>query len=142
MYLPILSFFFSSHPEGVLNSAIIGSSDLDPCQDIVAILQSSSPAVNADGQIRVCVGESVTLNGSATFSDNGPWTTDTLFTGLSEGIHEIWARDIIGCGQTRVELLVIGYPPFFTPNGDGYNDTWNIFSLSDQLESKIYIFER
>ena len=56
--------------------------------------------------------------------DNGPWTTDTLFTGLSEGIHEIWARDIIGCGQTRVELLVIGYPPFFTPNGDGYNETW------------------
>ncbi len=74
--------------------------------------------------------------------DNGPWTTETLFTGLSEGIHEVWARDIIGCGQARVELLVIGYPPFFTPNGDGYNDTWNIFSLSDQLESKIRIFDR
>jgi gliding motility-associated-like protein len=87
----------------------------------------------------------VQLSGSGDYElsiDNGPWTTDTVFTGLSAGIHEIWARDLIGCGQARVELLVIGYPPFFTPNGDGYNDTWNIFSLSDQLESKIYIFDR
>lgn len=87
----------------------------------------------------------VQLSGSGDYElsiDNGPWTTDTVFTGLSAGIHEIWARDLIGCGQARVELLVIGYPPFFTPNGDGYNDTWNIFSLSDQLDSKIRIFDR
>jgi gliding motility-associated-like protein len=38
--------------------------------------------------------------------------------------------------------LVIDYPPFFTPNGDGFNDTWNIIGLQDQPESKIYIFDR
>ncbi|ESU20946.1 hypothetical protein FEDK69T_27300 [Flavobacterium enshiense DK69] len=39
--------------------------------------------------------------------------------------------------------MTIGYPRFFTPNGDGYNDTWNIWSLSnDQPNAEIHIFDR
>ncbi|MCB0461483.1 MAG: T9SS type B sorting domain-containing protein, partial [Flavobacteriaceae bacterium] len=30
----------------------------------------------------------------------------------------------------------------FTPNGDGYNDTWNIYGIETQANSKIYIFDR
>jgi gliding motility-associated-like protein len=37
---------------------------------------------------------------------------------------------------------VVNYPPFFTPNGDGFNDTWNIVGLENQPESKIDIFDR
>ena len=47
-----------------------------------------------------------------------------------------------GCGVTSYELFVIDYPPYFTPNGDGYNDTWNISSLNYQANAKIYIFDR
>ncbi|HET8810447.1 MAG TPA: T9SS type B sorting domain-containing protein, partial [Flavobacteriaceae bacterium] len=36
----------------------------------------------------------------------------------------------------------IDYPKFFTPNGDGYNDTWNIIGISDQPNAQIYIFDR
>ncbi len=38
--------------------------------------------------------------------------------------------------------MVIDYPPFFTPNQDGFNDTWNIKALEDQQLSTIYIFDR
>ncbi|PZW39507.1 gliding motility-associated-like protein, partial [Mesonia algae] len=31
---------------------------------------------------------------------------------------------------------------FFTPNEDGYNDRWNIQGISNQLDAKIYIFDR
>ncbi|NJM78616.1 MAG: T9SS type B sorting domain-containing protein [Flavobacterium sp.] len=40
------------------------------------------------------------------------------------------------------EIEVIDYPKFFTPNGDGFNDTWNIFGLSSIPNTKIFIFDR
>ncbi|RAK24845.1 gliding motility-associated-like protein, partial [Flavobacterium aquaticum] len=32
-------------------------------------------------------------------------------------------------------------PNYFTPNGDGINDTWNISGLN-QADAKLYIFDR
>ena len=74
----------------------------------------------------------------------GPFQGDTTFSNVSAGIHTIFVRDKRGCGTTSVEVSVIGYPKFFTPNNDGYNDYWQIKGLrSDfQPESIIYIFDR
>jgi gliding motility-associated-like protein len=57
-------------------------------------------------------------------------------------MHVIRGRDSGGCGIVEVSFNLIDYPPFFTPNQDGFNDTWNITSLSDQPNAKIYIFDR
>ncbi|GAL81316.1 hypothetical protein JCM19274_2392 [Algibacter lectus] len=38
--------------------------------------------------------------------------------------------------------MVIDYPLYFTPNSDGYNDTWNIYSIDTQPDAIIYIFDR
>ena len=37
-------------------------------------------------------------------------------------------------------LYIIGYPTYFTPNGDGIHDTWNIFGLD--ASAKIFIFDK
>ena len=34
------------------------------------------------------------------------------------------------------------YPRFFTPNGDGFNDTWEIKNLSSQPNAIVNIFDR
>ncbi len=75
--------------------------------------------------------------------DGGPWQDEPIFTGVSIGEHEVTARDRDGCGQASDKVTVMDYPAFFTPNGDGYNDTWNI-SLPESvgLSTKIYIFDR
>jgi len=80
--------------------------------------------------------------------DNGPWVslspgqTRILFEGLGAGDRIVRGRDIGGCGTLEIPVSLIDYPKFFTPNNDGYNDTWNIIGLGNQLDAKIYIFDR
>jgi gliding motility-associated-like protein len=42
------------------------------------------------------------------------------------------------------EVAVVGAPKFFTPNGDGYNDYWNVKGTNTAANSKsvIRIFDR
>lgn len=76
--------------------------------------------------------------------DSGPFQTSPVFENVASGLHSITVEDLNGCSSpiTDNNVLVIGYPKYFTPNGDTYNDTWNIFDLKDQLKSRIYIFDR
>ena len=74
--------------------------------------------------------------------DQGPWGSSGMFVDVTPGEHVVTARDINGCGEAQVVVYVIDYPLYFTPNGDGYNDTWNIVGVASQNSAKIYIFDR
>ena len=74
--------------------------------------------------------------------DDGPWQLNGTFTDVSPGEHTITVRDLNGCGIGTKSVLVIDYPRFFTPNGDGYNDTWQIIGIDTRPLSTIYIFDR
>ncbi|MFK7813979.1 MAG: T9SS type B sorting domain-containing protein [Maribacter sp.] len=65
------------------------------------------------------------------------------FNSVASGFYTVFVRDKNGCGITEKEVSVIGFPKFFTPNGDGTNDTWQIVGANDNFEEKaIYIFDR
>ena len=71
------------------------------------------------------------------------WQMSPIFTDLPNGSYTVYVRDIQGCGVLESELLfAITYPNFFTPNGDGYNDTWNIANLDASYQAKIFIYDR
>lgn len=77
--------------------------------------------------------------------DFGPFQTSPVFENVASGIHSITVKEVNGCSSpiTDTNVLVIGYPKYFTPNGDTYNDTWNISGLSSlSNNSRIYIFDR
>lgn len=75
--------------------------------------------------------------------DQITWQTSPTFSNLSNGSYTVYVRDILGCGILSISnLYAITYPAFFTPNGDGYNDTWNIENLPQEYEAKLYIFDR
>ena len=58
------------------------------------------------------------------------------------GEHTVYVRDVLQCDEIFFVAFVIDYPKFFTPNNDGYNDTWNINGIATQPNAIIYIFDR
>ncbi len=73
---------------------------------------------------------------------NGPYQDENVFENVFAGIHTVFVRDKNGCGYNLQQVSVIGYPRFFTPNGDGFNDTWQVLGTGLQPATKIYIFDR
>lgn len=76
---------------------------------------------------------------------NGPYQESNFFPNVPIGFHEIYVRDRNGCGSLGPILVaVLGIPKYFTPNADGYNDTWNVKGVNElfNLRSTIYIFDR
>lgn len=70
------------------------------------------------------------------------WQSSPLFTNLPNGNYSIFVRDIQGCGLLITNSIqTITYPNYFTPNGDGYNDRWNI-ELPSEYQGIITIYNR
>ena len=89
----------------------------------------------------------VTGNGNYVYSIQdpyGPYQTSNFFENVSMGIHTVYIKDLNGCGIAQQTISVLGVPKFFTPNGDGFNDTWNIKGASYKFYSNsiIQIFDR
>lgn len=74
--------------------------------------------------------------------DSGSWQTSNVFERLTGGEHTVYVRDLLNCNEISEIQIVIDYPKFFTPNGDGVHDTWNIKGIANQPNSEIYIFDR
>jgi gliding motility-associated-like protein len=76
--------------------------------------------------------------------DNGlNWQISPIFSGLPNGNYIILVRDLERCGIKQTQsVLTVTYPVYFTPNGDGYNEFWNISGLLDSYKGKLFIFDR
>jgi gliding motility-associated-like protein len=66
-----------------------------------------------------------------------------IFIGIAPGKYFAYARDKNGCGLSDPYVVyVLDYPRFFTPNGDGYNDSWKIKNLYLFPKATIIIYDR
>ena len=74
--------------------------------------------------------------------DFGPFQSSNVFDNIEAGTHTITVRDAEACDVLTKEVLIVDYPRYFTPNGDGINDTWNIPTINGISMTKIYIFDR
>ena len=75
---------------------------------------------------------------------NGLYQASNVFENVKPGIYTVYVRDINGCGIAEELVSVIGFPKFFTPNGDGQNDFWQVKGVSSQFQpdTLIYIFDK
>lgn len=105
-------------------------------------------------------GESLIIHQSEAFSDNptitvtviggnGPFLYQlddsafqysNVFTSVAPGVHTINVIDESACTNLTTRVTILDYPRYFTPNGDGIHDTWNIRNVD--LNSRIMIYDR
>jgi len=87
----------------------------------------------------------VSGDGNYEFSLDGETYQDSnFFENVPPGFVSIYVRDKNGCGITNDLISVVGYPKFFTPNSDGFNDTWQLIGVDDRFQenTSIAIFDR
>jgi len=62
-------------------------------------------------------------------SVEGPYQDSPVFNNLGISDIEVFVRDRNGCGIDSARLnadIDLGFPKYFTPNGDGINDYWQV----------------
>lgn len=65
-----------------------------------------------------------------------------LFPNLSAGEYTAYIRNSITCEYLTYPFIILDFPRFFTPNNDGYNDTWKIKNIESFPKAIITIFDR
>ncbi|HEU4789968.1 MAG TPA: PKD-like domain-containing protein, partial [Flavobacterium sp.] len=106
----------------------------------LAITTNQTLAFSDNARVEVTV-----TGGNAVFEyqlDGGSFQSSNVFEYMKPGPHSITVGDVNGCTNLSQDFFVIGYPKFFSPNGDGHNDTWNVVGLDGQPKSNIFIFDR
>ena len=149
----------SWNPSAV-DTSVVGTNDFvftpdaGQCADELTIAITVSPAntlVDFQWTVTEAFSENqmitITATGAGNYLyqlDDGPFQESPVFEHVSAGYHSVTVEDATGCSLsiTKSNILVIDYPRFFTPNNDGYNDMWNVFTLEDKSGSKIQIFDR
>lgn len=74
--------------------------------------------------------------------DDGPYQESSTFSKVLPGEHTVTVNDPVGCGGVSENIVVVGFPKFFSPNNDGANDVWHISGLEYLQNPSVSIFDR
>lgn len=148
-------------PEIVVNNQGVYTVRITPTSSITTqnpdgcyadrIVTVSSSGIATINDVEVFNSNSITVMASglgdyeyAVDSITGPYQDSTTFHNLEPGLHTVYVRDKNTCGIAEAIFSIIGFPKFFTPNGDGDNDTWQVQGISAQFQpnSRVLIFDR
>lgn len=62
---------------------------------------------------------------------NGPYQTSSEFRDVPGGKHTVYVKNEQACEVGEANVFLYGFPEFFTPNNDGYNDLWRPYDIPD-----------
>ncbi|TYA57299.1 T9SS type B sorting domain-containing protein [Formosa maritima] len=140
-YFPETTGFYTVNATDVISGCTIPATTLvvSSYPPVSISVEVISQAFENNNAIEI----TITGNGNYEISlDNGVWQSNTTFQNVSGGYHKIKVRDIYNCNELIHEITIMDYPKVFTPNHDGYNDTWNIYTIENQPDAKVYIYDR
>lgn len=71
------------------------------------------------------------------------WQTSNLFNNVKEGIYIIRIRTWDASCSTYKTAVTVSIPNAITPNGDGYNDNWDLSRLKNIApDARIEVYDR
>ncbi|OIQ29625.1 MAG: hypothetical protein BM564_05290 [Bacteroidetes bacterium MedPE-SWsnd-G2] len=70
---------------------------------------------------------------------NGSYQSDPNFYNLDSGFHTVYVKDEFNCNTASMEFAIVGYPKFFTPNGDNYNELWQLKGVNAEFNSELTV---
>lgn len=74
--------------------------------------------------------------------DGFNYQDSAVFLDVEGGQYTVNVREKSGCGLTSLEFMHFVIPKFFTPNGDGTNDTFKIGGIEFYNNYEITIYDR
>ena len=114
---------------------------VNPINTLAITVENTSAPFESNQIVEVTV-----TGGSGNYEyqlDGGNWQASSIFqnvVGCQD--HIVRVRDAEGCGnEPESAVTILSYPKFFTPNGDGFNDFWNIKCLRNST-GLVSIFDR
>lgn len=126
-----------------------GSTICSTTKNFTIVLSNIATITNIETQDWTDNENIITINTSSNSLGNYEFSIDginyqdsNVFSGLISGAYTVYVRDKNGCGIAEDEIFLLMYPKFFTPNGDGYNDTWSIKFSYIEPKLKVKIFDR
>jgi len=144
--LPDATYSIAATQTGTYGVDIINA---EGCQNTrtIRVLPADVPAIQSVST----EGYSATVNISPGFAGNygfsidqpdGPFQAGNFFADVACGAHIAYVYGGNGCGTTSFAFEIMGIPAYFSPNGDGFADRWNMRCGEDHPNTTIYIFDR
>jgi gliding motility-associated-like protein len=136
---------------GIYNVIATNASSCTSSREITVVISepatiNSIDVINANGERFGSATAIVSGLGDYEFriDPNAGFQTTPVFDKLPPGFYILEVNDRNGCGTVFQKFSVVGYPRFFTPNGDGFNDFWQLDGVNSIFEpdATIFIFDR
>ena len=134
-----------------LRTIVVNKSDFNTLNQDYVTITDDTVANNSTLSVRIDIPTNPAINQEFQYAlqdESGlffrNFQDSNIFNGIEGGIYKLIVENKNGCGTSELLISVIQFPKFFTPNGDGNNDTWTIKGANKTFypTSSISIFNR
>lgn len=110
----------------------------------ITVLPANAPIISGITYLDTPNAISVETEGNGLFlyaidNLNGEFQTENTFYNLNSGFHTVYVKDENNCNTTSIEFAIVGYPKYFTPNGDSFNDFWKLKGVNNEFNAQLTV---
>lgn len=130
---------------GTPGTYTVGVTNSDGCTNVktITLEQVDAPTISNISSDEFSIVVSTTMPGDFEYSLNGTDYQDSQeLENVQGGRYTIYVREKNGCGEDSLQYTHFVIPKFFTPNGDTFNDTFDLTGIENYESSQVNIFDR